>query len=167
MNALEESTAKKLARLFRMFGSSYEGERHNALTMMQRVLESARLSFNDIAVLIENHQGEIEERKYSDADAEVIFARGVEKGRAEEANKQTAPPEFYDTDGQPRWREIVMFCQQNSARLRSEWEQTFVNDMAGNLIKWGKPTEKQAKHLLAVFVKLGGYYDRKTTHPHR
>ena len=62
-------------------------------------------------MVIENTSGEIEEKKYSDTDAEIIFAKGVEKGRAEEARKQTAPPEFYDADGYPRWNEIAVFCQ--------------------------------------------------------
>ena len=107
MSALNEPIAKRIGRLMRMLGSSYEGEWHNAVTMMKRTLEAERLTFNDIATVIENHQGEIEERKYSDADAEIIFARGVEKGRTDEARRQQAPPEFYDADGHPRWSEIA------------------------------------------------------------
>jgi hypothetical protein len=162
MSTLNELIAKRIARLMRMLGSSYEGEWHNAVTMMKRTLEAEKLTFNDIATVIENHQGEIEEKKYSDTDAEIIFAKGVEKGRKEEARKQQAPPEFYDADGQPRWNEIALFCQKNTARLRSEWERTFVGDMAGKTL-WSQPTEKQAKHLLAIFVKLGGHYDAKAT----
>src|SRR5262249_59365642 len=99
--------------------------------MMQRTLDAERLSFNDLATVIENHQGEIEEKKYSDTDAEIIFAKGVEKGRRDEERKQQAPPEFYDAEGQPRWQEIALFCQGNITRLRSNWEITFINDMAG------------------------------------
>jgi hypothetical protein len=167
MSALNEPIAKRIAKLVRLLASPHDGERHNAVTMMQRTLAAERLSFNDIATVIENHQGEIEERKYSDADAEIIFAKGVEKGRKEEARKQEAPPEFYDADGQPRWYEIAIFCQQNSAQLRNDWERSFANDMPGNIIKYSAPTEKQAKHLLAIFVKLGGRYDRKTAHVRR
>jgi hypothetical protein len=166
MSTLNESVAKKISRLFRMFGSPFEPETHNALRMMKRLLEAERLTFNDIATVIENHQGEIEERKYSDTDAEIIFARGREKGRAEEARKQTAPPEFYDADGCPRWNEIAVFCQKNIAQLHSTWEREFVTDMAGKTL-WREPSEKQAKHLLAIFVKLGGYYDAKTVHLRR
>jgi hypothetical protein len=166
MSALNEPIAKRIARLMRMLGSSYEGEWHNAVTMMKRTLEAERLTFNDIATVIENHQGEIEEKRYSDADAEIIFERGVEKGRVEEARKHQAPPEFYDADGQPRWSEIALFCQKHVTQLRSQWEITFINDMAGKTL-WREPSDKQAKHLLAIFVKLGGSYDPKTTHIHR
>jgi hypothetical protein len=165
MSTLNEPIAKRIARLMRMLGSSYEGEWHNAVTMMKRTLEAKRLTFNDIATVIENHQGEIEEKKYSDADAEIIFARGVEKGRVDEARKQQAPPEFYDPDGHPRWSEIALFCQKNITQLRSQWEITFINDMAGKTL-WREPSDKQAKHLLAIFVKLGGSYDPKTAHIH-
>ena len=33
--------------------------------------------------MIPNHQGEIEEKKYSDTDAEIIFKKGVEQGKEE------------------------------------------------------------------------------------
>src|SRR5262245_62833214 len=165
MAALTEPLAKRIAKFFRMLASDYQGEIMNAVTMMKHTLKSEGLSINDIAIVIENCEGQIEERKYSDTDAEIIYARGVEKGRAEERKKEQAPPEFYGADGCPRWNEIALFCQRNSGRLRGEWEQTFINDMAGKTL-YREPTEKQAKHLLAIFVKLGGYYDPKTTHVH-
>ena len=158
--------ARRIGKLIRLFGSNFEGEALAAATGLRRLLQSEGLAFNDLATLIENCDGQIEERKYSDTDAEIIFARGVEKGRTEEEHNQQAPPEFYDADGHPRWYEIAMFCQQNSARLRNEWERNFINDMPSKIIKFGRPTEKQVPHLLAIFVKLGGHYDQKTAHLH-
>jgi hypothetical protein len=134
MSALDETITKRIGKLIRMFGSSFEPEAHTALRKMKGLLDAEGLTFNDIAVVVENHQGEIEERKYSDTDAEILFAKGVEKGRTEGARAQTAPPEFYDADGCPRWNEIALFCQKNDARLRSEWEREFVNDMAGKTL---------------------------------
>jgi hypothetical protein len=166
MSALNEPVAKRIAKLFRLLASDFDGEVLSAARRMKQQLAGEGLSFNDIAIVIENANGEIEERKYSDADAEIIFTKGVEKGRAEEVRKQQAPPEFYDVDGRPRWNAIALFCQKNVGRLRGEWERTFVNDMAGKTL-WCTPTEKQAKHLLAIFVKLGGHYDHKTAHLHR
>jgi hypothetical protein len=154
-STLNEPVAKRIATLFRMLGSNFDGEVLNTVAAMKRLFAAEGLSVNDIATVIENCNREIEERKYSDKDAEIIFARGVDKGRAEQLREQQAPPEFYDADGQPRWNEIALFCQRNDARLRSEWERTFVNDMAGKTLL-REPTEKQAKYLLAIFVKLGG-----------
>lgn len=98
MSTLSKPGAKRIAKRIRMLSSPFEGEAHNALTMLTRVLAAEGLTFNDIAMVIENTSDEIEEHKYSDADAEIIFARGVEKGRIEEARKQQAPPDTTLTD---------------------------------------------------------------------
>jgi hypothetical protein len=161
MSALNEPVAKRIATLFRLLGSEFEGEVLGAVRAMKRLFASERLSFHDIATVIESCNGELEERKYSDKDAEIIYARGVEKGRAEQQQEAMAPPQFYDANGYPRWHEIALFCQRNNARLRSAWEKEFIDDMAGHTT-WRQPTEKQAKHLVAIFVKLGGAYDPKT-----
>ena len=166
MSALNEPIAKRVAKLFRLLASDFDGEVLGAVRRMKQQLAVEKLSFNDIAVVIENASGEIEERKYSDADAAIIFARGVEKGQAEAVRQRDLPPEFYDADGHPRWNEIALFCQKNTGRLRGDWEQTFISDMAGKTL-WSEPTEKQAKHLLAIFVRLGGAYDPKATHLRR
>jgi hypothetical protein len=162
MGLLNEPAAKRIAKLFRLLASNFDGEVLNAVRRIQEQLIAEGLSLNDIATVIENANGEIEEKKYSDTDAEIIFNRGIKKGRAEEARKHEAPPEFYDADGQPRWYEIAAYCQQNSTRLRDDWEQKFANDMPGKIIKYGEPTQKQSKYLLAIFVKLGGRYNPKT-----
>jgi hypothetical protein len=166
MSTLNEPIAKRIATLFRLLGSNHDGEALAAIAAMKRLFTAERLTFHDIATVIESCNGEIEEKKYSDADAAIIFQRGMEKGRVEEARKRSAPPEFYDIDGRPRWSEIARFCQQHLGELRSDWERTFVKDMAGKTL-WSQPTEKQAKHLLGIFVKLGGHYDTKAANAHR
>jgi hypothetical protein len=156
MSSLNEPAARKIARLLRLFGSDFEGEAQNAFAAMRRLIVNEGLSFNDIATVIENHQGEIEEKKFSDADAEIIFARGVEKGREEEARKkeQIVPGDYYDVGGQPRWGAIAEFCQKHHDRLRPS-EQQFVDDMVGRAM-WRQPTEKQGRWLLTIFLRLGG-----------
>jgi hypothetical protein len=154
MSTLNEPVAKRIATLFRMLSSDFEGEVLNAVVAMKRLFAAEGLAFNDIATVIESCNGEIEERKYSDSDAEIIFARGVEKGRAEQVRVQEGPPEFYDADGHPRWNAIALFCQKNHQRLRPI-EQGFVDDMAGNTL-WREPSEKQARWLLSIFLRLGG-----------
>jgi hypothetical protein len=158
MSTLNEPVAKRIATFFRQLSSEYDGHVLAAVKAMKQLFAAERLSFHDIATVIENHQGEIEERKYSDSDAEAIFTRGVEKGRAEEAQRRDLPPEFYDADGQPRWNEIALFCRKNFAQLRSEWEREFITDMAGKTL-WQQPSQKQAKHLLGIFIRLGGVYE--------
>jgi hypothetical protein len=159
MSTLNEPVAKRISTLVRMFGATEE-EAKVAVVKLRRLIAEEKLSFNDIGTLIENCNGEIEQLKYSDADAKVIFEHGVAKGLAEGARGQ-APPEFYDTDGYARWDEIALFCQRNIDRIHNEWELTFINDMAGKMLSF-LPSEKQAHKLLGIFVRLGGPFDRRT-----
>jgi hypothetical protein len=141
MSTLNEPIAKRIATLFRMLNSDFEGEALGAVAAMKRLFKAEGLTFHDIATVIESCNGKIEERKYSDAHAEIIFNRGIEKGRAEEARKKEllVPADFYDEDEHPRWNAIALFCQNNNRR---------------------EPTERQAKWLLSIFIKLGGRRSR-------
>jgi hypothetical protein len=161
MSVLNESTAKRIAKLIRLMSSEHDGEWGNAVRKLKLVLSNEGLSFNDLATVIENCDGAIEERKYSETDAKIIFERGMEKGRTEEARKQQAPPEFYDADGSPRWYEIALFCEQNSSQLRDEWDRDFISGMSEKMIRWHRPTPKQMPILMSIFKRLGGYYDAK------
>jgi hypothetical protein len=164
--------AKRVAKLIRLFGSNFEGEAISAAIGLRRLLQSEGSSFNDVATLIENCNGQIEEKKFSDTDANIIFERGLEKGLAEAARRQELPPEFYDVDGTPRWYEIAEYCQKNRKQqkngkpLLSAWEQQFISDMPSNVIRYSKPTPRQIPFLMAIFVKLGGPYEPKSVNLH-
>ena len=153
MSTLNEPVAKLISKIFRRLASDFEGEQLNAVAAMKRLFASEGLSFSDIATVIENASGEIEELKFSEGDMDIAFKKGMEKGRVEEARKQQAPPEFYDDCGRPRWNAIALFCQQQQ-RLRPN-EKEFVDDMAAQTM-WREPTEKQAKWILSIFIRLGG-----------
>jgi len=144
--------ARRIAKLVRlMLGTDFDGETVSAVSRLRSVLEKEEL---DLATLIE-------QKRYTEDEAKQIYKCGIEKGHAEEADKQQAPPEFYDADGYPRWSEIALFCQHNIARLRDDREKQFVNDMAGKLM-WREPTERQGKWLFSIFVRLDGKYNAKT-----
>jgi hypothetical protein len=155
MGTLNEPIAKRVAKLFRLLASGFDGEVLSAARRMRQQLAAEGLSFNDIATVIENANGEIEQLKYSDSDAEIIFARGVEKGRAEQSRKPLLAADFYDgASGAPRWNAMAMFCLERRERMRAH-ELQFVEDMAGRTLSYD-PSEKQGKWLLAIFIKLGG-----------
>jgi hypothetical protein len=151
MASLDETLAKQIADRFRRLGSDFEGERNNAATALWRLLNANRISFNDLAVLIENHTGEIEELKYSDADAAVFFQKGVEKGQAEA--RESGAGGFWN-GSEPQWAKITQWCQARSLRLRPK-EQEFIDDMAGRT-QFREPTPKQAQWLISIFLRLGG-----------
>ena len=157
MNTLSEPTAKRIGKLVRMFGSSFENERHVALSKLQTMLDEEGLTFNDIAVVIENGGGEIEQLKYSDSDLETIFTKGVEKGRKENT-AHALSKQFFDAGGEPRWEEIAKFCESNPARTSLKPnEQEFIDEMLVKL-RWRSPTRPMGGFLLSIFWKLGGTF---------
>ena len=64
MSMLDELVAKRVAKLFRLLASDFDGEVLSAARRMKQQLAAEGLSFNDIATVIEQANGEIEERKY-------------------------------------------------------------------------------------------------------
>ena len=162
MSALNEPIAKRIAKLFRLLASDFDGEVLSVVRRMKQQLAAEGLSLNDIATVIENANGEIEEKKYSDTDAKIIFERGVEKGRKEEAHKRELPPDYYDADGCPQWHPIAMFCQQHRERLKTDKEREFVDDMADRTSRafFTEPTPRQADWLLGIFIRLGGRIEK-------
>jgi len=156
MSAKRKTPIERIADLFRLLESDFEGEVLGAVAAMKRLFQSEGLSFAEIATVIANHKGEIEEKKYSDGDAEIIFKKGMEKGKeeAQRNNPSMLSGEFYDEFGEPKWIEIALWCAQHGARLRPN-EQQFIDDMCGR-VQWRVPSEKQGKWLLSIFLKLGG-----------
>jgi hypothetical protein len=71
---------------------------------MRRLFRSEGPSFTDVPTVIANHQGEIEENKYSDTDAKIIFKKVMEKGKegAQHNSPSMLSGEFYDQNGEPR-----------------------------------------------------------------
>ena len=52
----------------------------------------------------------------------------------------------------PNWRKWPRFCQANGERLG---KRAFVDNMTTRTV-WREPTERQAKCLKSIFLKLGG-----------
>jgi hypothetical protein len=67
MSAKRKTAIERIADLFRLLDSDFEGEVLGAVSAMKRLFRSEGLSIADIATVIAKHQGEVEEKKYSDA----------------------------------------------------------------------------------------------------
>ena len=162
MTLLDETTAKRIGKLVRMLSSSYENERHVALHKLGSLLNEEGLSFNDLGTVIENANGEIEALKYSDADmAEVarqMKERGLQEGYQKAKAEKSLPPEFYDSEGSPRWYEIAKYTKEHlTTRLKPGFEEDFVGDAPIKMLSYGRPrTAKQARWILAFFIRAGG-----------
>jgi hypothetical protein len=145
--------ARRIGALVRLQGSPLENEAFGAAAGLRRLVAGEGLDFNDIATLIENCNGAIETLKYSDGDAERIYARGIENGR-EQCSGRSLSVDFFDDDGEPRWVEIAKFCQSNQTGLNPK-EQEFIDEMPSKL-RWRMPSAGQGGFLLSIFWKTRG-----------
>ena len=151
--------ANDLGNMVRRMASPFDGEAANALGMLRKRMLAEGLNLNltfcDFATLFENCRGQIEEKKYSDSDMGGMWERAVAQGREQGLQEQQLEEtEFRDEFGEPKWHAIALYCQDRINRL-NEWEREFINNMAGKTM-WRNPKGKEPKHLLAIFLQLGG-----------
>jgi hypothetical protein len=142
---------KDLAKLIRLLASDKDGEVIAARHGLIRKLKSIGADIHDLADRIENPVGEI-----SEAEMEKIYKAGVEEGRRAEkqaravAIRGNGPVEF------PSAQDMAIFCYQNKANLKSEWENEFVVNMASWTRTIRPLSPKQQMHLEKIYIKLGG-----------
>jgi hypothetical protein len=156
MSTLNEPVAKRIGKLVRMFGAREE-EAKVAVSKLRILLTETKLSFNDIATTIENANGEIEQFKYSDSDAEVIFARGVVEGRKQNAGPALSA-QYFDADSEPRWAEMVKFCQSNPGMTSLNTNEQEMIDKWEHKLGYRTPNRREGGFLLSIFWKLGGSF---------
>jgi hypothetical protein len=145
--------ANRIGVAIRMMASPYDGEAAGATYGLRRLLPNEGLAFSDLAVLVENCNGAIEEKKYSDVDCQLAFERGVKKGRKECGGCRLSA-DYFDDDGEPRWLEMTKYCLSNPAKTSLKPnEQEFLDELPAKL-RWRTPTPPMGGFLLSIFWKL-------------
>jgi hypothetical protein len=148
--------AKRIGVLIRLLGSNFEGEAIGAATGLRRLLSAEGLSFGDVALLIENCDGRLEALRFSENDAKAIYERGIEIGKTQ-ANGCSLSDQYFDLNGNPRWVELVTFCQTSSAKMTLKPnEREFLDELPAKL-RW-RMTRPMGGFLLSIFWKLGGSF---------
>ena len=155
MTELPTSTRRKLASSIRLLASDREGEVLAAARAIPRTLNAAGADLHTFADLVEQANG----GGFSEAEMKKLYDAGYEAGRADgvraaEAKVPHDTDGFRDINDIESWREIVRFCQQRNAHLRSK-DRDFIDDM----VRWTKrkqPTPKQAVWLQDIYLQLGG-----------
>lgn len=142
--------ADKLGKFIRLLKSNRDGEVVAAARAIVRTLEGAGADIHDLA---ESIGATPNGKKFTEADAREIYQRGVDAGRR--AATQARPVTFrnVDDDGPP-WHAIACECAAHRDRLRDQREKDFVADMVRWTTRGGQPTEKQAKWLRSIYVRL-------------
>jgi hypothetical protein len=142
--------ARRIGTRVRMFATNFPNEADNAFHALQQLVSELGVTFNDIATVIENLNGAIEQYKYSDSDAKQFFDQGVRKGQEQARESGNG----IWAGGTPQWNKLALWCQEHSARLGPK-ERKFVDDMAGQT-QFREPSPNQARWLISIFLKLGG-----------
>ena len=140
----------KLATFVHLLSSDKEGEIVAAAHAIKRTLKSAGTDIHTLAERIEKPNG----IGLTEAEMKKLYDAGFSAGMREAENRRYGSADFHNVDGTPHWHEIALFCQQHNDRLTVK-EKPFVNDMAARTV-WREPTEKQAKWLKSIFLRLGG-----------
>src|SRR6516162_5227759 len=113
--------AKDLAKLIRLLASDKDGEVVAAWHGVIRKLKSIGADMHDLAERIEKPSGEI-----SDADMEKIYKAGVEEGQRQEKQARAVARSNGSSANFPSAQDMAMFCHQNIAKTKSEWEIEFI-----------------------------------------
>jgi hypothetical protein len=147
---------KRIAKLIRMLGSS-GGERRSAFAALERTMQSEGVTWTDIGDVIE-HGGERDESKYSESElqeyGQAIRAEGVEAGiKIGEARKGNGSN---GAGTLPSTKIMAEYCHERLARLKSDWQRTFVADIF--VITQGTMhlSSSRLANLAKIYIEIGG-----------
>jgi len=137
---IDPASVEKIEKLLKVaLSSDKDGEVLAAARAITRTLSGAGSDIHELAARVKG---------ISEADLQRIFDAGVEQGK----DTAAAAAGFKSTEG-PTFYEMALFCEERSEHLNGK-EQGFVSDM----VRWcarREPTEKQAKWLHVLWVRLG------------
>jgi hypothetical protein len=140
---LADMNTEKIGKLIKMLSSSSDGEVVAAVHALMRTLEAEGTDIHELAERVEG-------RKLSQAEMQKIYDKAFAAGKQSVA---AAAPTFHDVTNEISWHAIACECM-HSSRLRDQREQKFVADMVRWTVRGGEPTEKQAKWLRSIYVRI-------------
>jgi hypothetical protein len=143
-----EPVADKLSKLLKLLSSPRDGEVLGAARAILRTLEGAGADIHELATRIQGSG------KLSQADMQRIYDAAFAEGRRAGERDKPAAAENAWHDVEPNWQEIATECRDRGDGRLTVREREFVSDM----VRWTvyrKPSEKQAKWLHALYVRLG------------
>jgi len=143
--------AKDLAKLIRLLASDKDGEVVAAWHGVIRKLKSIGADMHDLAERIEHPVGEL-----SQGEMEKIYNAGFADGQRREKQDRAVARGNGSALNFPSPQDMAVFCYQNRANLKSEWEDEFVANMAAWTRTVRPLSPKQQMHLEKIFIKLGG-----------
>jgi hypothetical protein len=166
MTALRLSDADRSRRdkLVGMLGSSFDGERSNALAMLQRMANSYRIPIHELLLSGNNRTESSFDRLRAEREACEANLRAE---RAEQAGREAQPahpakPDPTVPELPPNWREFFAAAEQRNRSLffPTAWESNFVTDLIARGTRWASP--KQTVIIARILEKAAVLNSRTT-----
>jgi hypothetical protein len=156
-------------KLIGMLGSSFDGERLNALGLLQRMADSYRVPIHELLLAggnsgieagFDRQRAERAEREARDAN---LRAQRAEQAVRAAQRASPAEPDPVAPKLPPDWRERFARAQQldHSSRFLTEWEANFVGDVLARGTRW--PSPKQAVVIVRILEKAAAFGSRTTS----
>jgi hypothetical protein len=145
--------AGRVAKLLKqMLSTEHDGEAIAAKEAIKRTLASAGADIHILADAIEAGPTFLQEALVRADEARRQAEEELKRARDIAKDMRTRP---WHEDQSPPWNAIAHTCEAASHRL-GERERKFVEDMVRWTACGGEPTEKQAKWLRSIYVRVGG-----------
>jgi hypothetical protein len=151
-----------------MLGSTFDGERLNALGMLQRLADNLKVPIHEL-LLADNGNGssfdraraEQAEREARDAN---LRAQQAEQAAREARRPNPAEPDPTPPKLPPDWRETFAAAEElnRSSFFLTGWESNFVTDLIARGTRF--PSPKQAIVIVRILEKVAAF--RPTASPH-
>ena len=143
--SLSDERSKIERLLVLALGSEQNNEALAARTALKNTLAAEGLDIHEFAARFRKN-------KIPEAEMKRIYDAGYDAGVQEGKDTAATAAGFRSTEG-PTHYEMALFCEERSGHLSGK-EQGFISDM----VRWcahREPTEKQAKWLHVLWVRLG------------
>jgi hypothetical protein len=165
--ALRLSNADRSRRnkLVGMLGSSFDGERLNALGLLQRMADNYKVPIHEL--LLDGSRGtksnfdrQPAERAERDAREANLRAQRAEQAAREAQHTPPAEPDPIAPKPPPDWRERFAEAQHlNGSRFfLTAWEATFVSDLIARGTRY--PSPKQSVVIARILEKADAFSSR-------
>jgi hypothetical protein len=151
----------RLEKLIGMLGSAFDGERLNALGMIQKIADTYKTPIHELLLGAGNGAGQGSSYDRMRAEQAERRARDAEL-RAQRAEAARKTPTSNEPDPEmpelpPDWRKLFKETDERnrSRQFLTSWEAGFVSDLIERGTRW--PSPKQAVIILRILEKAGAH----------
>lgn len=166
---LSDSDCSRRDKLVGMLGSSFDGERLNALSMLQRMADSYKVPIHELLIGANgsgatgsDYDRQRAERAERDArEANLRAARAEQAAREAQSIRPAEPGP--DAPKLPLgWHDLFSLAQQmnHTKRFLTDWEVNFVADLLARDTRY--PSPKQAAVIARILEKADTFTARNT-----